>query len=152
MENERAPLIGDKPPAYNPGPAYPPPIEQLPYPPSSEQVGHSGIDSLLKRSFQPPPVTNTAVTVVTQPPPVVMTTSFGESPVNITCPNCRNQVTTKTEYESGSLMWILVLVLCLIGLWPYVTHIIITFDVVHSCVYMFFSMQMLFDSILCGWV
>jgi len=43
MENERAPLISDKPPAYNPdvGSAlpYPPSNEQLPYPPS-EQVNH----------------------------------------------------------------------------------------------------------------
>ena len=66
-----------------------------------------------------PPTTNTVV--VTQPPPVAMITSFGESPVTITCPNCHNQVTTRTQYEAGSLMWILVLVLCLIGLWPYVT-------------------------------
>lgn len=76
-----------------------------------------------------PPASST-ITVVTQPPPVVMTTSFGESPVNIMCPNCRNQVTTVTEYESGSLMWILVLVLCLLGLWPYVIHLSL-FIVVH---------------------
>ncbi|XP_065891286.1 LITAF domain-containing protein-like [Dysidea avara] len=102
-ETEKTPLVGNQPPPYNPetttAPPYPPSSGQAPpYPPSSEQ----------------PP----QVTVVTQPATVVVPTSYGEYPVNIMCPNCRNQVSTKVEYESGTLMWILVLVLCLLGLWP----------------------------------
>lgn len=148
MDNERAPLIADRPPAYAPeggtAPPYPPSSEQLPYPPTSEpmpypptsehmpyppssdKVRHARNDFLYEFPLQS---AGNTVTVVTQPPPVVMTTSFGESPVSIMCPNCRNQVTTKTEYESGTLMWILVLVLCLLALWPYVTTIFCCFVV-----------------------
>lgn len=56
------------------------------------------------------------VVVVTQPT-VVMGGAFtvGDSPMQVSCPNCRNTIVTAVSYEVGLLCWIIVGVLFIIG-------------------------------------
>ena len=42
---------------------------------------------------------------------------FGEVPVQTRCPNCNNDVITHLEYEPGMLTWLIVILLCVLGLW-----------------------------------
>lgn len=61
---------------------------------------------------------------------------FDRNPTTCTCPNCRNNIVTNVTYESGTLMWAMVLILCCIGCWPFC---LIPFcmpnlkDAVHTC-------------------
>ena len=41
----------------------------------------------------------------------------GEFPMQCTCPNCKQQIVTRTEKQNGLLTWLLVGGLCLIGCW-----------------------------------
>uniref|UniRef100_A0A0N5AH03 LITAF domain-containing protein n=1 Tax=Syphacia muris TaxID=451379 RepID=A0A0N5AH03_9BILA len=43
------------------------------------------------------------------------TSIFGEEPVNLTCPGCHQQITTKTNLESGFLAWLSCILLALFG-------------------------------------
>jgi lipopolysaccharide-induced tumor necrosis factor-alpha factor len=42
----------------------------------------------------------------------------GEYPVQCTCPQCRNQVVTRTEKKTGLLTWLVCAGLFVIGCWP----------------------------------
>ena len=86
------------------GPSYPPPPQQGQlYPPLPGKGGAA-----------PGP---TPVQVVTQVQ-YVQAPSFGTRPVTMVCPNCQNNVTTKTVSEPSALAWIIGGVLCFMGFWP----------------------------------
>ncbi|CAG2247341.1 unnamed protein product [Mytilus edulis] len=53
--------------------------------------------------------------VVGQPAATVLVQQFREAPVNTSCPHCRAQVITATQYETGTFAWIICLVLCIVG-------------------------------------
>ena len=40
---------------------------------------------------------------------------FGEVPVTMQCPHCQAQITTRISYHNGTLVWVAILVLCLLG-------------------------------------
>ena len=99
----QVPAPGFYPPqqGYNPQqPAYP--FQQPGYPPQTTPYGNQ------------PGYTNTT-TIIQQPTAVLATVSFRESPVAMTCPNCRASVVTGTNYVTGTLTWLACLGLCVIG-------------------------------------
>lgn len=131
---------GDQPPAYAPG--YPPqqsgyPPQQPGYPP--QQSGHEagGMNPNYPPGPQPgypggPPPTGpqygqpyypptsgqqSSTVVVGVPAITVVTGGFHESPMNITCPQCRQNVVTRTSYETGTLTWLVCGGLALFGCW-----------------------------------
>ena len=77
---------------------------------------------------------------ITVPPTqtVVLTNNvnFGETPVQLRCPNCQKDVITNIHHESGLLTWIGVGVLCILSFWlccwlPFLFDPLK--DVVHTC-------------------
>ncbi|XP_070495352.1 lipopolysaccharide-induced tumor necrosis factor-alpha factor homolog [Chironomus tepperi] len=61
---------------------------------------------------------------------------FGENPIAMTCPGCRNQIVTKVSHENNVINHSIALGLCLFGFWcccciPYCIDSIK--DVNHSC-------------------
>ena len=45
--------------------------------------------------------------------------NFGEYPVRMVCPTCREEIETETVLKPGSLVWALIVVLLLLPLlWP----------------------------------
>lgn len=59
-------------------------------------------------------MTNTTV-VMANAPMVVGAVHFGESPVVMTCPVCKNHVSTTTSRSTGGLAWILCLAMFFLG-------------------------------------
>ena len=86
---------------YNPQqPGYPPQQPGYPQPaPYGTQPGYA----------------TTTTTIVQQPTQVLATMGFHESPVAMTCPNCRATIVTSTAYVTGTLTWLACLGLCVIG-------------------------------------
>lgn len=48
-------------------------------------------------------------------PPIVVTSSLGESPVRMVCPNCRNEILTSIETEFSLPQHIAFFVMCITG-------------------------------------
>lgn len=117
--NIHPPGYGAAPPGYGP-----PPPGYGPPPP----VGHPGYGP-------PPPMGQPATTTVIVQPPVVM--SFNETQLPMRCPKCNADIVTSIHYESGTLSWILCLILCFFGFFmgccliPFCIDS--TKDVVHTC-------------------
>lgn len=63
----------------------------------------------------PPNSYPVGVTVVAQPVAVVACQSMRECPVRVSCPSCRADVMTATTFETGTMTWLLVGILCIIG-------------------------------------
>jgi lipopolysaccharide-induced tumor necrosis factor-alpha factor len=42
---------------------------------------------------------------------------FGSTPLQICCPNCQAIVITDTQYVYGTMVWLSVLILFLLGFW-----------------------------------
>ena len=88
--------------------------------------------------YQPPyqsPPAQQPVTVITQPTTVVVNQQImGDAPVRTQCPNCRQEIVTRTSHGIGTLGWIIVLILCLFGLvYIFMTSCYKSFyDVFHS--------------------
>lgn len=107
-----------------PGPGYPPQPQQG-YPPQPEQgyppqqgypppgtyPGPEAPPPAYSAAYPPPPQGQTVV-VSTVHSTVVQT--FREHPANVTCPNCKNNVTTNTVYENGALVILLILVIAFV--------------------------------------
>lgn len=117
-------------PAYPPPEGqYPPPTQGYPAPPPGQQPGYAP-----PPAGYPPPQGQT--TVVAQPVAVVAVPCIRESPVRVSCPSCRADVMTATTFETGTMTWLLVGILCIIGCWP---CCLIPFcvdgckDVIHTC-------------------
>lgn len=110
------PQQGGPPPGqYPPSGQYPPPGQ---YPPAYGQQGQQ-------------------VTVVQgQPQTVVLTQTFRETPVRMTCPSCHADIMSAMNYETGMLTWLLFGAMCIFGFW---ICCFIPFcvdgckDVVHNC-------------------
>nr|ACN70008.1 LPS-induced TNF-alpha factor [Pinctada fucata] len=116
-------------------------MSKAPPPPTYSAAPAYGTTS----AYPPPPpgygtgpgysVTNTNV-VVAQPG-IATVMVFRELPVQCTCPSCGASVVTSTSYETGTLAWVICLVLALFGLW--LGCCLIPFcingckDVIHSC-------------------
>ncbi|KAH7696727.1 LPS-induced tumor necrosis factor alpha factor, partial [Aphelenchoides avenae] len=72
---------------------------------------------------QPPYAYPQAAPAYAQAPPAVVVTTchtgaaklFGKHPVQLQCPHCQKQVSTRVEYEPGALAWILVIVIFFLG-------------------------------------
>ena len=54
-------------------------------------------------------------TVVISHPTTVITQTFRESPVSMTCPHCQSSVVTAVNYETGTLTWLVCVILFLVG-------------------------------------
>merc|ERR1712037_261836 len=68
------------------------------------------------------------VVVVQQKPVTTVTTTvtnnvvraparFGEASAFMTCPNCQQNINTRTTYKLGALVWIIVLIMFFFGFW-----------------------------------
>lgn len=92
------------PPAYGgpTQPAYPPPAPPG-YPGYAAQPGYPG--------------TATTTTIIHQQPTAVAISAigFGESPVAMSCPACKQSIVTATTYVTGTLTWLACLGLCVVG-------------------------------------
>ena len=78
---------------------------------SNRLIYFSKQDILLKRLRM-----EISLAIQTQQPTAVMATaSFRESPVAMTCPNCRASVVTGANYVTGTLACLAYLGLCVIG-------------------------------------
>ena len=97
MRNQRAPAPGqpDAPPLE----PVPPPSYQYGLPPPSK---HAPI-------FPGSPPMTTAAVVVNQ--------NFGMIPASCSCPNCHQNVITRTEYETGLFAWLIVGIIIIFGGW-----------------------------------
>ncbi|KAK3097547.1 hypothetical protein FSP39_010662 [Pinctada imbricata] len=79
----------------------------------------------------------TSTNVVVAQPMATRVMMFREVPVQTTCPACGANILTSTRYESGTLTWVVCLVLAIMGLW--LGCCLIPFcingckDVIHSC-------------------
>ena len=58
---------------------------------------------------------NNTTVVMGSAAPAVSVVRFGESPVMMTCPTCRNTITTNTSRDVGGMAWLLCLVLFFVG-------------------------------------
>lgn len=108
---------GPPPPGYGP----PPPSGYGPPPP----MGQPGM-------YGPP---SGQTTVIVQPS--VAIANFSDNPIQLRCPKCNAEIMTSTHYETGTLSWILCLILCFFGF--FMGCCLIPFcidsakDVVHTC-------------------
>uniref|UniRef100_A0A336LHB8 CSON009817 protein n=1 Tax=Culicoides sonorensis TaxID=179676 RepID=A0A336LHB8_CULSO len=121
--------VNQNPPAYstigfanNSQPAaYPPPTSGYPpqqgYPHQPPQPGYPPQQNMGWN--QGPQVTQPGVIitspVVVQPTRVVMA---GAQPYVTICPNCRQQITTRTDSETSMVQHFWAMGLCIIGCWP----------------------------------
>ncbi|XP_075264342.1 uncharacterized protein LOC142356286 isoform X1 [Convolutriloba macropyga] len=100
-------------PATYPPPQEPPPPHPSQYPPQ-----------------QPPPTSTVVINTVPAG-------KLGTDPMQVTCPNCQQNVTTQLDYQKGCLTWLICGLLCLFGL--FLGCCLIPFcvnsckDVVHTC-------------------
>ncbi|XP_022899730.1 lipopolysaccharide-induced tumor necrosis factor-alpha factor homolog [Onthophagus taurus] len=78
------------PPEYTPHPQHPPPLGFVP----------------------PQPHVQTTTVVMEQ------AVHFGPKCQNVTCPQCRHQILTRTESKSTTRTHLYALLLCLFGCWP----------------------------------
>ena len=85
--------------AYSPG--------QLP--PTSYQYGPPPAGGYAAVPPGPPPMTTATTVVVHQ--------NFGMIPVSCSCPNCHQNVITRTEYETGLFTWLIVGIIFICGGW-----------------------------------
>ncbi|XP_065890299.1 cell death-inducing p53-target protein 1 homolog isoform X2 [Dysidea avara] len=118
-------IMSDAPPPYDAGKGYPP-AQQPPHPPAQGCAPVS------------PQTTTASTVVVTQQQPVtaVVPTTFGEAPMTCNCHICNTQQVTRVTYTPGTLTWLVVLILCLFGLWPCALiplYIDGLQDAVHTC-------------------
>ena len=52
------------------------------------------------------------------PSAIVVQQSFGYSPVQCVCPNCRNNIVTVVDNSPSGASWLACGLLCLVGFWP----------------------------------
>ena len=97
---------------YGPPPGqagYGPPPGQAGYGPPPGQAGYHG---------HGPPVYQPQVYQPGVPPScvVIQTVNYGATPVQVRCPNCHQNVITELSYTFGSLVWVIVGIMFLVGL------------------------------------
>lgn len=136
------------PPQYQPQPAsYPPPQGNPPSqqqqqgypPPQQQQQGYPPPQQGYQQQGSPPAYQNAPPPVSVQPQQTVVVNSqirFGESPIQLRCPNCHKDVITRTSYEPGMLTWLAVGLMFILGFFlccwiPLVIDALK--DVVHHC-------------------
>ncbi|XP_065890892.1 cell death-inducing p53-target protein 1 homolog [Dysidea avara] len=124
------PPQGGYPPAQE---GYPPPQGGYPPPQGSYPPPQAGYPPSQGAQQQ----ATTTVVVQAQPATAVVTNvKFGASPTVYNCHICNTQQTTRISHKTGTLTWLLVLLLCVLGLWP---CCLIPFciegtkDVIHTC-------------------
>eukprot|EP00112_Aurelia_sp_Birch-Aquarium-sp1_P021782 Seg5942.1 transcript_id=Seg5942.1/GoldUCD/mRNA.D3Y31 product="Lipopolysaccharide-induced tumor necrosis factor-alpha factor" protein_id=Seg5942.1/GoldUCD/D3Y31 len=81
--------------------------------------------------------TTTTAIMVQQPTVVQTIISFGPYPAAMTCPHCHASIVTAISYSEGLLVWLMVGMLCIVGLWVGCCLIPLCVpglkDVTHSC-------------------
>lgn len=107
MADKPPPYPAQQPPGAYPQPGYNP--QQPGYPPQQPYPQQAAF------ATQPGYPTTTTTTIIQQPTHVLTTVGFHESPVAMTCPNCRATIVTATSYVTGTLTWLACLGLCVIG-------------------------------------
>ena len=73
--------------------------------------------------------------------PVALNRQFGQTPVRLRCPNCQKVVVTELVYESGTMVWIAVGIIFLLGLFVlfplfliWIPFLVDDFkDITHTC-------------------
>ena len=73
--------------------------------------------------------------------PVALNRQFGQTPVGLRCPNCQKDVMTELVYESGTMVWIAVGIIFLLGLFVlfplfliWIPFLVDDFkDITHTC-------------------
>lgn len=122
---------GPPPPGYGP----PPPSGYGPPPPMGQPGMYGpppGMYGPPSGMYGPPPG---QTTVIVQPS--VAIANFSDNPIQLRCPKCNAEIMTSTHYETGTLSWILCLILCFFGF--FMGCCLIPFcidsakDVVHTC-------------------
>ncbi|XP_065890207.1 lipopolysaccharide-induced tumor necrosis factor-alpha factor homolog [Dysidea avara] len=68
----------------------------------------------------PPQSTNNTTVVVAQQPTTstVVNTTFGDSPMSYNCHVCKTQQVTRVTHKVGTMTILIVIILCVLGLWP----------------------------------
>ena len=94
-------------PGYPPAPGGPPQAQPV-YPPPP--AGPHGPQPPAPQVMHP---TGTNTVVITNP--TVLAQTFREVPINMQCPNCRNNIVTAVHYETGTLTWLACIILFLVG-------------------------------------
>ncbi|XP_050394198.1 cell death-inducing p53-target protein 1 homolog isoform X2 [Patella vulgata] len=147
MAQPPPPYPGNEQKGYPPpqNPAYPPQQPGYGAPPGYGQQQQYGMGPPPQQGYGQPqqgygqPQQGYAgnTTVVVAQPTMAVVQQFRESPVHTRCPHCQAEIVTATHYETGTLSWIICVVLCLVGcsagccLIPFCVDG--CKDVVHSC-------------------
>lgn len=129
-------------PCAPPPPGYPTPAAYPPPPPGTiHPQGYGppppGYGPPPPSGYGPPPPMGQPgqTTVIVQPS--VAIANFSDNPIQLRCPKCNAEIMTSTHYETGTLSWILCLILCFFGF--FMGCCLIPFcidsakDVVHTC-------------------
>lgn len=74
------------------------------------------LNSLKKITVFPSPHTPSFLSLYTQPQLIVGSYQYDDIPVQIRCPCCNEDIVTELHYENGLFNWLLVGVLCCLGL------------------------------------
>ncbi|XP_071962602.1 lipopolysaccharide-induced tumor necrosis factor-alpha factor homolog [Antedon mediterranea] len=119
------------------GYAQPPPAGYAQPPPAGyPQQAPAGYPQQAPGGY-PQPYQQPQTTVVVGQPSTTVTTVvhqvFREFPVQTTCPNCRNNVTTVVRKEPGMFAWLLCLIIAFFGGWMGCCLIPFCIDGCHDC-------------------
>jgi len=93
----------------------PPPYQS---PPASYQSTPSPYPQVQQQQQQPNQQAYGEPPLCGGPPPTIVIHNvayFGTGPQTITCPNCRQMVLTRVDYQNGAAVWIICLIICLFG-------------------------------------
>ncbi|XP_077991550.1 LITAF domain-containing protein-like [Glandiceps talaboti] len=112
--------------------------------PSQAPPGYTEAPGIPQPTYTaPPPSTyatnNTTVIAPPPPPPVTFIGAqrYRDSPVHQKCPNCKQDIVTRTELSIGLLVWLAVGILFIMGLWLFCCLIPLCIpalkDVTHHC-------------------
>ena len=109
----------DPPPAYG----GPPPPGQAGYGPPPGQAGYGGPPPPVGHHGHGPPVYQPQVYQPGVPAgyAAAQTVNYKATPVQVRCPNCHQDIITELSYDSGLLVWVVVGIMFLLGLfmlWP----------------------------------
>ena len=137
---EQQPLLHNPPPPSAPPSGFgpPPPPVDLPPPQGAPPPYHGAPGQYQQQPVGVAPHYQQQPVAVPPTQTVVLTNNinFGETPVQLRCPNCQKDVITNIHHESGLLTWISVGVLFILGFWlccwlPFLFDPLK--DVVHTC-------------------
>ncbi|XP_072022696.1 uncharacterized protein [Amphiura filiformis] len=108
-------------PPEPPPPAYYPPAQPQPLQPGYTQAPAAYPPPQHQQQYPPPHAQQTTVVVTHQPGGAGYVSSavtrYGDHPVPVECTYCRHRVTTVVVQEKGTMVWLMVGIICLLGFW-----------------------------------